>query len=206
MSTVPIYPAQLRRKLLNGPRPERNTRGTNPANVAHEEDPSRIATINLVTRDYPAGNGSGPPVEFGKAAKDLNSGLARIYDQKAWQTSGSLVPKQREYPTRYGISPYFGNDPGPLPALGLPVPGAFRGTDVGRQVRSVIDDKMKWPDILKKSPLGSAATGASLGAGLAGGASMLHGWLNPDGATDNGMVGGLGALLGGLLGYNRTRG
>lgn len=99
-----------------------------------DNDPSNTSRLNLVTRDFPIGNGAGPPIEKRSDAAPrppLTPGLAGVFDQDSWNTRGMLM---RKTPANYpvGMQPYQGNS---APIFGLIPPPAEIGRSLGNYMR-----------------------------------------------------------------------
>ena len=166
-------------------------RGVNqPMSSAELRDPSGLGSFSLLTSEWPVGNGHGPALGPEKrAARTMSPGMASLYDENTWQSSGDLVRKPEVWapglPAWQGRSPnFFGLSPG----------------DIGAKITSFIGSLQK-PNWLKPGiPMtaAGAAAGGAAGTAFAG----LSNYLEPGSAspTNSGL---LGALLGAAWGHGR---
>ncbi len=166
-------------------------------------DPSNLGKLQLVTPDYPVGNGHGPEVGFGKAANKafpaLSPGMASIYDNDAYQASGAITRKPIYYapggPDKQTMPPWTGRAPA-LPFVGT---SAF---NLARGMRQFADTA-ELPSWLKRTNFNTASAGGLVGGGLGAGSAALMNWLNPREYQDPARTAMLTAALGAILGAIR---
>lgn len=161
------------------------------------EDPSNVSMLNLVTSDYPVGNGQGPEIEKMSNTQPkfpaLSSGMAAIYDAPTYQSTGQLKLKA-PYQTPAHMTPWAGNAP-PLPLLNRSV------FDLSRGLRNSIDTA-RLPPWLTKSRLLQGSAGSVAGGLLGMGAGHVDRFMG--GAEDSpNHLGALGALIGAITGAVR---
>jgi hypothetical protein len=166
--------------------------GVNRADDPDAIDPSQLSKLNLVTPDFPVGNGFGPEIELSKYAAELSPGLSRIFDPEAYRTTGQLnrLPVQH-HPA---LAPWMGRTP-PIPLLSM----SFY--DLGKSLRNSFDHATL-PTWISGSRPTAAVAGAMAGGGLGWLLGQAGNLLQP-GSAEPGSLGALGAALGGTIGAYR---
>lgn len=161
---------------------------------ADAADPSNLSKLNLVTSDYPVGNGQGPEIQGNKyaaARPALSKSLASIYDENAWNSGGILRRKQT--PGVGVLQPWSGPE---LNLFGVTPFG------VGRALRNMATSASV-PGWISQDPWLKTTYGAGLGGMAAAGLQGAYNFLNPEDARSVSGPAGIGAALGALLGFGR---
>lgn len=166
--------------------------GVNPDSDPDVADPSNMGKLNLVTRDFPIGNGSGPEIEKWASMPPLSRAMASIYDSNIYQQTGRL----QQLPAYQG--PYYAPWSGNAPTLPLINRSLF---DIGRSLRGIVDNA-KLPTWTTQNRTTQIGAGAAAGGALGSGFEHLQNMMGADPEQPR-HYGILGALLGAAYGAIR---
>lgn len=185
---VMLMQRQRQRDRIEGAPPP----GSNPETDPTTADPSGLGKLNLVTKDYPIGNGNGPEIEKWASAPSLSRAMASIYDNDTYQRTGRLLQKA-PYRTPF-YAPWTGN----APAIPLLNRSMF---DIGRSLRGIVNNT-GLPAWTTQNHLTQMGAGAAAGGVLGTGLEHLHNMAgaDPESSRNYGLM---GALLGAAFGAVR---
>lgn len=164
--------------------------------IAGDEDPSNMGKLRVITPYYPVGNGTGPEIEKLAGQGPLSPGLQALYDPVAWQQSGTL--ERKPMLSTIPDMPAWSGRGAKVPLLNADI------FNIGKGIRSAIQTA-KLPDWLNSSAAWRTGAGATVGTALGAGAGWLHNALAPteESQVSADRTAAIGAMLGGILGYNR---
>lgn len=200
LKEIPKQVVAVRNRLRYDPIGMPSSEGNQDDNT---EDPSNLSALNLVTRDFPVGNGQGPEIDkMANAAPApaaapkfpaLSKGMASIYDAPTYQSTGQLNLKPVYQAPAY-MAPWTGNAP-PLPVLNKSI------FDLARGARNAVDTA-RLPSWMTQNRVMQGSAGAVAGGLLGLGAGHVDRFMGgPEDAPNH--LGALGTIIGMLTGLVR---